>query len=894
MDAMSDTDLLKFSEVHDALLNLPSGLDDSYDKAMKRLQAHGKSLLRLVAYSQRPLHIQEVEQALGVSSGAYEILDEEIIPASTLVSRCAGLVTFDENHQVVFSHYTIVGYFAKRRDDLFNNGNTYMAGLCLNYLGLGEFRRGPVHGDEEGALFDARLKANPFLEYASLFLGVHAKASDDEKVLEVAYELIKDDERRNASIQALWFSSDEVTGNWRSRSEASPLHLAMYFKYTKLANRLLEDGADANIQDAFGMTSLMWAAQVGDKEMTKKVLRMRIPLNAMNHDGENALHLAINHRHEDIAELLIDEPDMNVNAPANGERGTSSDVTPLMLAVEKEEANVVQKLLNRKDILVDAKDNRGWSAMHRAALVDNPSFMEALVAIPSIDLDCPDIFGCPPLIGAARCGNTSSVAALLGAGANINIREDELGARGNALMRAADYDCVGVVHLLIKRGIDWNAKDTMNRSAVHSASINGSARSLAALLDLPNIDINLQDVYGNTPLHDAAGHCDYSALQVLLDKGVSIGIRNRRGKTPLDTARANGRKINVSILKEKYAEELAMPKRSLTGMSLQEPSLIQAAQQGDEAAVDSILATFKEDRTIDIEEKDDWLGRTPLQHATDAGFLRIVKKLHKAGATINVQDRFGRTAIQIAAMRYRPRIARYFLRNGVDMTLKDQWGVGVMEDADPALQVLLLECGIEITNDQDLDGLIGWAAQLGSMKAVHRLIGAGADIQVKDRFGLSAYERAKQAGKTEVAKYLDRVGRSEADSKTPVPTPVTSSDSINTLNATTDPEPVARLAEKEAEQRCNHIQRRSESQHNHDNHASAVTTSNTAIAVKNQDTLLKNESPGGKPAVQLSSSRSSLTNGSTREGGKQIIHITWDWNYLIIFIFALLLGLFLK
>ena len=353
-------------------------------------------------------------------------------------------------------------------------------------------------------------------------------------------------------------------------------------------------------------------------------------------------------------------------------------------------------------------------------------------------------------------------------------------------MRAADCDAVDVVQELLRRNIDWNAKDALGRSAIHSAAINGSDRSLPFLLDLPGVDIDLQDINGNTPMHDAAGLLfESSVLKILLTKGGRTDIRNNRGKTPLDTARAKGTRKNVLVLKEKYADDFGIPKRVMTGMSMEEPSLPQAAAQGDEAAVASILDTYADDKLVDIEEKDDWLGRTPLHLATDAGHIRIVKKLHQAGASINVQDKYGRTALHIAAIRQRMSIARYLLRHGADLMIKDRWGVGVIEEASPSLQILLLQYGIEIEVDMDINHLLFLAAEQGNMKAVKRLIEVGGDVQVKDPYGRSPYERAKQAGKASVARYLDQVGRFAAESRSYIVTPNTSSDSVNTMKATT-------------------------------------------------------------------------------------------------------------
>ena len=76
----------------------------------------------------------------------------------------------------------------------------------------------------------------------------------------MAYDFIKDDTRRGTSIRALWFSADETTVDLRSRSGGSPFHLAMYFKYHMNANRLLDNGTNADIRDTFGITPLIWAA----------------------------------------------------------------------------------------------------------------------------------------------------------------------------------------------------------------------------------------------------------------------------------------------------------------------------------------------------------------------------------------------------------------------------------------------------------------------------------------------------------------------------------------------------------------------------------------------------------------------------------------------------------
>ncbi|KAL8717711.1 MAG: hypothetical protein Q9181_008289 [Wetmoreana brouardii] len=61
------------------------------------------------------------------------------------------------------------------------------------------------------------------------------------------------------------------------------------------------------------------------------------------------------------------------------------------------------------------------------------------------------------------------------------------------------------------------------------------------------------------------------------------------------------------------------------------------------------------------------------------------------------------------------------------------------------------------------------------MKAMQRLVDYGAGVQVKDYYGRSPYEIARRSGNTEMARYLDRIGKSAvkllSTQSTPVPSP---------------------------------------------------------------------------------------------------------------------------
>jgi E3 ubiquitin-protein ligase mind-bomb len=82
-------------------------------------------------------------------------------------------------------------------------------------------------------------------------------------------------------------------------------------------------------------------------------------------------------------------------------------------------------------------------------------------------------------------------------------------------------------------------------TALHVAVIKNSADCLRVLL-ASNADVNAQDCFGDSPLHDAIGRGYNELFGLLLDTpGLNLQLRNKRGFNVLQHAALKGNELLV-------------------------------------------------------------------------------------------------------------------------------------------------------------------------------------------------------------------------------------------------------------------------------------------------------------------------------------------------------------
>ena len=166
-------------------------LGDVYGATIERIKAQdgGKSTLGMAAlmwisHAERPLRADELCHALAVQIGSADFDFGNVPSMSTLVSCCQGLITADKEASTVrLIHFTPQEYLSAR-PDIFSSPHSAMAEICSTYL----------NSQQVKALLTAPspdTQSAPFLEYCSVYWGVHAKRELSDCARSLALELLK-------------------------------------------------------------------------------------------------------------------------------------------------------------------------------------------------------------------------------------------------------------------------------------------------------------------------------------------------------------------------------------------------------------------------------------------------------------------------------------------------------------------------------------------------------------------------------------------------------------------------------------------------------------------------------------------------------------------------------
>jgi len=379
-----------------------------------------------------------------------------------------------------------------------------------------------------------------------------------------------------------------------NRYGVTPLYLACVNGNAAIIERLLTAGADVNSVSSEGETALMTASRTGKVDAVKVLLAHGADVNAKESwHGETALMWAVAQKHAAAArELIAKGADVNARSTANKwERQQSAEprekwlplggLTPLEFAARQGCVDCIPVLLDAKAD-VNAADPDGITPL-LSAIINGHYDAAALLVEKGANPNLADRTGRTPLYSAVDfhtmpASNRPSpkeidneltsldvAKALIAKGADVNVQlkqqqpyrtkldrgDDTMLTTGTTpLLRAAKAGDTAAMKILLDKGADpklatraginplmaaaglgTKEEDTTGRRKTQTEAIEAVKLCLAA-----GVDVNAVDSRGQTALHGAAFQGFDQVVQFLAEHGARLDIKDKQGKTPLDSA----------------------------------------------------------------------------------------------------------------------------------------------------------------------------------------------------------------------------------------------------------------------------------------------------------------------------------------------------------------------
>lgn len=270
---------------------------------------YAKEALQLLAFSVRPMVLNELTDGVAVEIGSSHYDEESQLPPYSLLEILGPLVRFNADlEEVTLAHRTLKTYLtsdtilqtsAKYFHLLESSANDAIAKKCLTYLSFDDFAGGPCEVSDIGQ----RLLRYPFLRYATYHWKAHiTELTDPLWKLLGPFLLSGQMNRRNfqAWVQLL---IPDSTADFIAQTH--PLYYAASFGLTPVVQYLLERGANTESRGGrYNSTALSVATYRGHVDIVRLLLCHGADPDSRDSEGYSVLHWAVACEQPEIKLLL--------------------------------------------------------------------------------------------------------------------------------------------------------------------------------------------------------------------------------------------------------------------------------------------------------------------------------------------------------------------------------------------------------------------------------------------------------------------------------------------------------------------------------------------------------------------------------------------------------------
>jgi ankyrin repeat protein len=315
------------------------------------------------------------------------------------------------------------------------------------------------------------------------------------------------------------------------------------------------------------------------------------------------------------------------------------------------------------------------------------------------------------------------------------------------LMAAANGNYAAAKDVL-KIGADINCYDLIKATPLHYAVINGHVNVIELLLELgPQVD--LKNNRDQTPLHLTKST---EIAQLLLSAGFSLEATDQNGMTPLHFVAHDGLADLVRLLLKAGANKEACASRNVRALHY-------AVQEGLVDVVRILLAAGCDKEALTTDEE------TPLHLAAGKGHDDVIKLLIGAGANVDAQQKIGATPLHYAASEGQEVAVKLLLAAGAQREIETKTGgetplhcASRRGKEHPAIMKMLLDGANKDAQLSDGFTVLHMAAVFNQIELIKMLINAQYDMKARALTGETALHCAAAYGNDEVIKLLLSAG----------------------------------------------------------------------------------------------------------------------------------------
>lgn len=484
------------AKVRKALKELPRTLDATYERVLCAIDEenaiYAVRILQWLAFSSRPLYVEEVAEVVALDHQRRPVLNKEEILEDPLdaLSICSSLLTIRTSSDwdflqrgesaagsgrvISLAHYSVKEYLISERIRQGparsyglqeRSSNVIIAKCCIGYL---------LQFTDTESFCRETVTAHKLARYSAEHWINHARSYPAMETQELIMELFSIQNGAYINWIRIYNFDELRLFGMTQHAEAAPppLYYASLVGLSETVRCLLQDvGVGIDARGGGAGTALQAASAEGHKSIVELLIDKGANVNAQGNLYSNALQAASIKGHESIVELLL-EKGADVNAQIEKNENA-------LCAASARGYKQVAKLLLDKGAHVNAQSSRHGSALQAASFCGHESVVKLLLDY-GADIDMLGGENGNALIAASYRCHQSIVRLLLDKGANINATG---GLFGNALQAASEAGQVRVVKLLLDRGADVNAQGGVFGNALQAASFRGHETVVELLLD---------------------------------------------------------------------------------------------------------------------------------------------------------------------------------------------------------------------------------------------------------------------------------------------------------------------------------------------------------------------------------------------------------------------------